>query len=330
MSASEISDKETLATYGAETIAKGSKSFALASLFLNRESRERAQMLYAWCRYCDDVIDGQDLGGDAPDPDIDQSSHRELLHQLRDQTQRSIDGEMIGIPAFDAFGAVIRGTQIPHRFPFELLDGFQMDVDRTEIKTDDDLMRYCYGVAGVVGVMMAVIMGVHPDDEETLTRACDLGLAFQLTNICRDVIDDAKGNRIYLPTDRLRNEEIEALPRSILAAENRESVFKVACDLLQIADAYYASASEGIKRLPFRAGTAIFAARNIYCAIGKKLKRNGPSTWDKRISISSVAKTTLASRGISSATFLLMSSRAKKLHARPDLWRGPVNATSGS
>lgn len=330
MSASAISDQEALATYGAETIAKGSKSFALASLFLNRESRERAQMLYAWCRHCDDVIDGQDLGGDAPDPDIEQGKHRELLQHLRLQTQRSIDGEKIGIPAFDAFGAVIRGTQIPHRFPFELLDGFQMDVDRAEIKTDDDLMRYCYGVAGVVGVMMAVIMGVHPDDDETLERACDLGLAFQLTNICRDVMDDAQGDRLYLPTDRLRNEGISASPASVFAVENRDGVFNVASDLLQLADAYYASASEGIKRLPFRAGTAIFAARNIYRAIGEKLKRNGPRAWDDRISISSGTKTMLASKGISSATLLLLSSGAKPLQARPALWSGPVSGVPQS
>ena len=153
MSASLVVDQELLATHGAETIAKGSKSFALASIFLGRESREHAQMLYAWCRYCDDVIDGQDLGGDAPDPDIEQGKHRALLHDLREQTQRAINGEALGILAFDAFGAVIRGTDIPHRFPFELLDGFQMDVDRVEIKTDGDLMRYCYSVAGVVGAL---------------------------------------------------------------------------------------------------------------------------------------------------------------------------------
>ena len=324
--ASQSTDSNDLAAYGADTIAKGSKSFAMASLLFEPSMRENAQLLYAWCRYCDDVIDGQDLGDDAPDPSIDQAAHRERLKVLRYHTERSIAGEDVSIPAFQAFGSVIRTTRIPHRFPFALLDGFAMDVERQEITTDEDLMQYCYGVAGVVGVMMAIIMGVEPNDEETLERACDLGLAFQLTNICRDVIDDARGSRVYLPSHRLKDVGVSPTPESIMKPENRTAVFEVAADLLALADSYYLSATQGVKRLPLRAGAAILAARDIYKAIGEKLLSEGPKAWDERISISSTRKAGYAARAFFSIGGRMFENRNAQFSPRPNLWSGPIGS----
>ena len=176
------------------TIAAGSKSFAAASRLFAPATREGAVLLYAWCRHCDDLIDGQHLGrgiGDRP------ATPRVILARLRDQTCAVFRGETPTDPAFAAFAAVVRRHEIPEDYALAHLDGFAMDVEGRVYQRFDDTLEYCYRVAGVVGLMMAHVMGVRRPD--ILDRACDLGIAFQLTNIARDVIEDAVIGRIYLP-----------------------------------------------------------------------------------------------------------------------------------
>lgn len=312
-----------LATYGAQTIAKGSKSFALASLFFNKDMQADAQMLYAWCRYCDDVIDGQDLGGDAPDESVCEQEHQQRLAFLRDGTSRALLGDLSGIPAFDAFGAVARKVSMPPIYPDHLLDGFQMDVDRRSYATLDELMQYCYGVAGVVGIMMAIVMGVDRDDHATLDRACDLGLAFQLTNICRDVMDDARGARVYLPIDLLRREGIEPHREEILKPQNAAAIHKVSLRLLHEADRYYLSASQGIRVLSARAAAAVTAARDIYREIGQVLITHGPDAWNGRVNVSKNRKLFLALKALMSGPIHATLNRSVEVPQRTGLWQRP-------
>ncbi len=154
-------------------------------------------MLYAWCRHCDDVIDGQDLGHGMETPDA--ASARQRLTALYAKTRAALAGEPTDDPDFAAFQRVALRRHIPERYAIELIDGFAMDVAARRYETLEDTLDYCWHVAGVVGVMMALVMGIEPDDLPTLRRAQDLGLAFQLTNISRDVIEDAQNSRIYLP-----------------------------------------------------------------------------------------------------------------------------------
>ncbi len=181
-------------------IEKGSKSFAAAAKLFDTETRENAYMLYAWCRHCDDVIDNQELGFDSKPQDAETT--RAILDQLRTQTQAAIDNVPSEDPVFEGLRYVLRRNDIPGRYPLELLDGFAMDAADHHYETLADTLQYCYYVAGVVGIMMAYVMGTR--DEAALQRATDLGIAFQLTNISRDIREDAEIGRIYLPNEWLR------------------------------------------------------------------------------------------------------------------------------
>ncbi len=169
------------------------------------------------------------------------------------------------------------------------LDGFVMDVEGREYRTLADTVEYCYHVAGVVGVMMAYIMGVR--DEPTLDRATDLGLAFQLTNICRDVVEDAEVGRVYLPLDWLTEAGVPA--DELAAPEHRDGVFEVVRRILFEADRYYQSAWLGISQLPPRSAWAVAAANAVYSDIGRLILERGPRAWDRRTSTSKARKISL-------------------------------------
>lgn len=281
-------------------------------------------MLYAWCRYCDDVIDGQTLGGDAPIAAAGSDEQRHKLEQLRHLTEQAMSGQPTGNPAFDCFGEVSLRYEIPVIYAMDLLDGFERDVRGEQYQTISDTLNYCYGVAGVIGVMMAIIMGVDKRDEETLDRACDLGLAFQLTNICRDVIDDAKGGRIYLPLDWLANEGVEADCEAVIDPQNRAAVSKVTDRVLRQAELYYASASEGVRRLGLRSAAAILAARNVYRSIGLLVAERGANAWDDRVVISGSRKVLLAAAGVLESLPQKAFNSSRAYTPRGALWRRPV------
>lgn len=313
----------SLARRSAEAIAEGSKSFAIASLLFRPTMRLHAHMLYAWCRYCDDVIDGQNLGfgetvaaGQEGPPDADE------LARLWRETEAAYRGDAPGNWQFEAFQQVVLETGMPSQHPFDLLRGFQMDVEQRSYDTLEDTLRYSYHVAGVVGVMMAIVMGVDPRDDGTLDRASDLGIAFQLTNICRDVIDDAAIGRIYVPGDWLQEEGVAADPAAVRAEENREAVWRVAVRLLAEADKYYRSSGPGVRRLPIRAGFAVAAARGVYRDIGRVIRVRGPRVWDRRARTSRRRKLALAGLGCLQGAGS-KSLAFRELPPRPDLWKRP-------
>ena len=281
---------DSITAHGHASIKKGSKSFALASRVLPPELRDDASMLYAWCRYCDDVIDGQEMGhGQIADYKTGQG---ERLNQLRADTSNVLAGKPTNNPVFAGLARVIKNHDIDHRHPFDLLQGFKMDAEDRVYETVDDILDYSYHVAGVVGVMMANIMGVR--DEATLDRASDLGLAFQLTNIARDVIDDAKADRVFVPKDLLIAAGAPTDAVSLAKRENWPAAHKAACAQLDIAEQYYDSAKVGIKELPFRCAWAISAALAVYREIGERLREGGPEAWEGRVSAGKGRKVALA------------------------------------
>ncbi len=267
-------------------IRKGSRSFALASTLFDDRTREHAYMLYAWCRHCDDVIDGQELG---------MASHVQApreqaasLAQLRAETRRALNGEDLTDPVFVAFQRVASEHRIPERHPLALLAGFEMDVAGHRYQTLDETLLYCYRVAGVVGVMMAMVMGVR--DNATLLRAADLGIAFQLTNIARDVLDDARNGRCYLPADWLTD---AGIPGERLAEPGyRPALAGIVARLLGESGRYYASAAVGLRALPLRSAWAIATALGVYRDIGRIVLEKGASAWDSRAVVSTPRKLT--------------------------------------
>ena len=284
------------------TIAKGSKSFAVAARLFAPAMRADAVLLYAWCRHCDDVIDGQDLGF-AVKPGIASGAGAELgtpearLAALRTETEAALAGTATD-PVFRAVGAVMRRHAIPARYALDHLDGFAMDVAGRRYRTLADLLAYCYGVAGVVGLMMAHVMGVR--DPAVLNRAKDLGLAFQLTNIARDLVPDADAGRIYAPADWLTEAGIP--PESLAHPAHRAKLAGVAARLVAAAEPLYASATLGVRALPFRAAWAIATASGVYRAIGTEVVRRGPRAWDGRVSTSTMAKLGHVGQGLATAT----------------------------
>lgn len=296
------------------TINAGSKSFAAAARLFDEPTRRSAVMLYAWCRHCDDAIDGQVLGRGQVGGEREAAAAR--LADLEELTRRAYRGESMRDPNFQAFAEVTRRHAIPERYPLEHLAGFRMDVEGHRFATVEDTLRYCYGVAGVVGIMMAIIMGVR--DEDVLDRACDLGVAFQLTNIARDIVEDAQIGRAYLPEDWLAD---AGIPLSRLGApQHREALAGSARRLLAMADAYYDSAGVGIAALPLRSAWAIATARGVYREIGEKVIARGPRAWDSRASTTRAEKL----RHVMGGAALALASRRTSPIPRPaDLWTRP-------
>jgi 15-cis-phytoene synthase len=263
---------------GAEqAIAQGSRSFASAARLFDRHTRESVVMLYAWCRHCDDVVDGQQHGfGQCAQ---EQALALQRVEALREDTLQALRGGPVSAPPFAALAEVVRRHRIPHRFPLEHLSGYGMDASARHYASLADTLDYCYRVAGVVGMMMAMVMGAC--DDATLDRAADLGLAFQLTNIARDVIDDHAAGRLYLPADWLAEEGIAV--QALAHPQQRAALARVACRLVDAAEPYYVSARVGLASLPLRSAWAVAAARGVYREIGHQVRARGDAAWDERV-----------------------------------------------
>ena len=203
------------------------------------------------------------------------------LAAMRAQSDAALRGEATGDPAFDGFGLVMRECAIPPRYAHDLLDGFALDAQDWRPTTEADMLRYCYHVAGAVGCMMAVLMGVDPQDEATLDRACDLGLAFQLANIARDIGEDQQAGRCYLPHQWLT--EMEIPPGRQMEPAFRPQLTLLARRLTSLAADYEASARHGTGALPPRAAWAVLAAAGIYGDIAREVARRGEHAWDDRV-----------------------------------------------
>ncbi len=304
----------TLMDHATDTIAVGSKSFATAAKLFDPATRRSVLMLYAWCRYCDDVIDGQELGFNVTP--VDSTLPEQRLAMLKNQTLRAWEGAEMSEPAFAAFQEVALGHNIPLQLAYDHLDGFAMDVRETHYETFEDTLQYCYRVAGVVGLMMARVMGVR--DEAVLDRACDLGLAFQLTNIARDIVEDARVGRCYLPAQWLAEENIP--PEAIATPQMRQPLAGLARRLVAEAEPYYASARAGLSGLPLRSAWAIASAYGVYREIGIKVSTAGPRAWDRRQGTSAIEKSGLLLKGAG----LALTSRFATPAPRPaGLWQRP-------
>lgn len=277
-------DRPALVAAARESIARGSKSFAAASRLFDRATRERAWLLYSWCRACDDLADGQVMGHGRQA--VDDPLAR--LETIRSLTEAALSGEATGQPAFDALGLVVGECGIPHEYPRDLVRGFALDAVAFQPRDEDDLYRYCYHVAGVVGVMMAILMGVRPDDEAVLDRACDLGIAFQLANIARDIGEDAGAGRCYLPESWIA--EAGIAPGHEMSAAHRPALVMLARRLTGAAARYEASARHGTPALGLRSAWAVLAAAGIYGDIARKVARLGEHAWDERVATSRAAK----------------------------------------
>lgn len=277
------------------SMARGSRSFAAASRLFAPATRERAWLLYYWCRACDDIADGQDHGGP-----LGPAAGTGAVAAMREKTALALAGKPVGEAPFDALGLVAAETGMPARFAFDVIDGFALDAADWRPRHEEDLYRYCYHVAGAVGCMMAIVMGVDPRDTATLDRACDLGLAFQLANIARDIGEDDAAGRCYLPVDWLV--EMDMPPGEHMKPHHRPRLAVLAKRLAARAGRHEDSARHGTPRLAFRSAWAVLAAAGIYGGIGREVARRGEQAWDSRVTTSKAAKLGWIARAAVQAT----------------------------
>lgn len=244
--------------YCREAIRHGSLSFHAASLLLPRAVREPCLALYAFCRLADDEVD---LKTDKS------ASVRDLVARL----DEVYSGCPRNRPMDRAFARMVETFEMPRALPEALIEGLVWDAMAKEYETYDDLVSYAARVASAVGAMMCVIMQAR--DADVLARACDLGVAMQLTNIARDVGEDAREGRLYIPHDWLADEGMTRA--DVLAAtQTQPQLQRIARRLLANADRLYHRAEAGIACLPIKVRPAMFAARHVYAAIGDSLRTN--------------------------------------------------------
>ncbi|MEP9358858.1 phytoene/squalene synthase family protein [Sphingomonas sp. KR3-1] len=282
-----LPSRAALVATAQESIARGSGSFAAASRLFDRRTREWAWLLYAWCRACDDLADGQDHGHGAGEAEADADAEAGLA-RIRLLTEAALAGQWVGDPAFDALRIVAEEAKLPHRYIWDVVEGFALDAADWGPRQEEDLYRYCYHVAGAVGCLMAVVMGVSPDDNATLDRACDLGIAFQLANIARDIEADDRMGRCYLPQDWLT--EMDIPPGQHMKPPFRQRLAVLAGRLTSAAADYAESARAGTPALGFRSAWAVLAAAGIYGDIAVKVAERGEHAWDHRVATPGFAK----------------------------------------
>ena len=237
------------------TLRAGSKSFHLASLVLPRRVRTPTLALYAFCRSADDDVD------DAGSP----RAARLAVDGLRERVERIYESRGLDSLRLRAFASVVERFSIPRRMVDLLVEGMQWDAEGKTYETIADTRAYGARVAGTVGTMMTIIMGRR--DPLVLDRASELGIAMQLTNIARDVGEDARMGRLYLPNEWLVECGVDR--GAFLASPSADpGVRQTVAKLLAEADRSYAKADEGIAHLPRDCRAAIRAARLVYAAIG--------------------------------------------------------------
>jgi phytoene synthase len=286
----------------------GSRSFFAASLVLPKSVREPATGLYAFCRMADDAIDhGTD--------------RVRALAGLRARLDRIYAGDPLDESPDRAFAAAVHRFAIPKSFPQALLEGFEWDAGNRRYPDISALKGYGVRVAGSVGAMMAMVMGVR--DPVLLARACDLGVAMQLTNIARDVGEDAHANRLYLPLDWLHEAGIDA-PAWVLRPRFDARLAAVIERLLATADELYARADAGIANLPSACRPGMHAARLLYAEIGHELRRRGLDSVRQRAIVPWRRKARILADAIVAATRGGASPRGETLdEARFLLDNGP-------
>ncbi|MEM8580272.1 MAG: phytoene/squalene synthase family protein, partial [Pseudomonadota bacterium] len=284
-----------------EAIRHGSLSFHAASRLLPTRVRDPALALYAFCRLADDAVD---LHYEKP----------AAVLGLRERLDLVYAGRPRNAPADRAFAAVVEDHDMPRALPEALIEGFAWDAMERQYNTLSEVRSYSARVAAAVGAMMAVLMGVR--DADALARACDLGVAMQLTNISRDVGEDAVEGRLYLPKDALAAEGID--PQAFLA-DPRPSpeLARVTKSLLAEAQRLYYRAEAGIVALPRSARPGIFAARYIYAAIGGKLARSGYDNINHRAHTSKAHKLGLLAMSTLQTGVGMVMPNSAVLHARP-------------
>jgi phytoene synthase len=284
-----------------EAIRHGSLSFHAASRLLPRKVRDPSLALYAFCRLADDEVDLS-------------NKKRAAVEDLSERLELVYAGCPRNAAPDRAFASVVEDFDMPRALPEALLEGLAWDADVRQYRTLSDLVGYSARVASAVGVMMCVLMRIR--DRHALARAADLGIAMQLTNIARDVGEDALEGRLYLPLDWLERSGIEG-DAFLANPQPTKAVRAMVRQLLIEAERLYVRSEAGIGALPLRTRPGIFAARFIYAAIGTRIRTMGHNSIAKRAITTKAHKIGLAGWSLARTAGTVAMPVSPMIHARP-------------
>ena len=252
------------------------KSFYWASFFLPKEFRDNAGILYSICRYFDNIADNYKE---------DQSA------KLKDSIKTIIKDNKKPVNIF------LKKNNISSLIFSDLIEGLIADQSKTKIKNRDELIKYSYCVAGTVGLMMSKIIGV--ENKKALPCAIDLGIAMQLTNIARDVHEDAQMQRVYIPTEWIPNIDLSILSgKQKIKSDQEKKISNAVHKLIELSEKFYINGFSGLKYIPLRTRLAIFIAANVYKGIGTKIKKYGKKYLKKRVYLNTFEKILITIKAI--------------------------------
>ncbi len=258
------------------------KSFYWASFFLPKSSKKNAGILYSICRYFDDIAD---------------KYSEDQTNYLKNTIEEIIKNKNNKINIF------LQKSEINKSIFVDLIEGLILDQQKIRIQNKEELIKYSYHVAGTVGLMMSKIIGVKHED--AAKSAIDLGIGMQLTNIARDVYEDSKMKRIYLPANWIPNLSLENLNNlSELNSENDEKISNAIHKVISLSEQFYINGFAGLKYIPISSRLGIFIAANVYRGIGIKIKSNKKKYSRERIYLNSFEKFIITIKSVSLFIFI--------------------------
>lgn len=273
MTSPDSPNRESLVERARQRVFRGPRGVATASRLFDRQARERVWLLYGWVRRSDEIID-----------DWQNGTPQSRLDTVRRLTNEAIAGTATGEDAFDGFGVLARECAIDRALIDQAIAGFALDAAEWSPRSEADMLEYCYLVSGSVAVMQAELLGVARGNDDLLDRACELGMAFELSQIARDLSRDDADERCYLPMEWLAEADIP--PGEQMRPAYRERLLPLVARLSDLAAQYEASARSGLSDLPFRRRWALLASAGLYGEVVRKVDEGGVRAWDHRIETS--------------------------------------------
>jgi phytoene synthase len=249
------------------------RNFYYSFLLLSAQQRKAMCAIYAFMRYCDDLSD-------------EPGANRAAIDRWQSEMEEALEGRFSGHPLWPAFHHTVRRFGIPHGYFHEMIAGVASDLEPREIETFDQLYRYCYQVASVVGLTIIHIFGFDTRSALPLAEKC--GVAFQLTNILRDIREDAEKGRIYLPTEDLRRFDVSA--EDLATGHRGESFLRLMRFEAARARAYYNESMPLLDLIHPRSRPSLWALISIYSRLLERIEAKNYDVFSERVRLTSLEK----------------------------------------
>lgn len=257
------------------------RNFYYSFVLLEREQRNAMCAVYAFMRYCDDLSD-------------EPGANRAAIERWRGALARALEGRFDGHPCWPAFHDTVTRFHIPHEYFYQMIDGVASDLEPRRFETFEELYHYCYQVASVVGLTIIHIFGFHSQEALPLAEKC--GVAFQLTNILRDIREDAERGRIYLPAEDLRRFGVDEA--QLAAGERTAGVLALLAFEAARARDYYSEAMPLVDMVDRRSRPSLRALISIYSRLLQRIERKNYDVFSARVSLSAAEKCWLVLRAL--------------------------------